>query len=89
MRVRVPAPTLVTPPPTPLNAPAKVVLAPFLAIEALWWSFPISAAVSLLLTIAYYFWGGWRKISLLATMEEAEEFVQSESDPAGRLLPNG
>lgn len=65
------------------------VLAPFLAIEALWWSFPISAAVSLLLTIAYYFWGGWRKISLLATMEEAEEFVQSESDPAGRLLPNG
>jgi Na+-driven multidrug efflux pump len=64
-------------------------LTPRLGIEALWWSFPISAAVSLLLTIAYYFWGGWRQISLLATMEEAEEFVQSESDPAGRLLPNG
>ena len=49
----------------------------------------VSAAVSLLLTIAYYRWGSWRRISLLATMEEAEEFVQSESDPAGRLLPNG
>jgi putative MATE family efflux protein len=56
--------------------------------EAIWWSFPIGTALSLALNAAYYYWGGWRKISLLATLEEAEEFVQSEADPTGKMLPN-
>jgi hypothetical protein len=29
-----------------------------------------------------------QKGSLLATIEEAEEFVQSEADPTARMLPN-
>ena len=28
--------------------------------DAIWWSFPISMAVSLTLALAYYRWGGWR-----------------------------
>jgi putative MATE family efflux protein len=67
---------------------AIVVLKPLIGTDALWWSFPVGSVLSLLLTAAYYLHGSWRKIALLATVEEAEEFVQSESDPAGRLLPN-
>jgi Na+-driven multidrug efflux pump len=29
--------------------------------DAIWWSFPISMAVSAGLALAYYRWGGWRK----------------------------
>lgn len=29
--------------------------------DAIWWSFPISMAVSACLALAYYRWGGWRK----------------------------
>lgn len=28
--------------------------------DAIWWSFPVSMAVSASLTLAYYRWGGWR-----------------------------
>ena len=57
--------------------------------DAIWWSFPIGGALSLIMTAAYYLQGGWRNIRLLATLEEAEEFVQSEAEPTGRILPNG
>jgi putative MATE family efflux protein len=29
--------------------------------DAIWWSFPVSMAVSASLAVAYYRWGGWRK----------------------------
>ena len=49
----------------------------------------IGGALSLALTAAFYWQGGWRNNALLATKEEVEEFVQSESEPAGRIAPNG
>lgn len=36
-------------------------LEPFWGQDAIWWSFPISMAVSATLALAYYRWGGWRK----------------------------
>lgn len=68
---------------------AVFALKPLIGGDALWWSFPIGGAISLVLTAAFYFQGSWRKGSLLATKEEAEEFVQSEAEPVGRILPNG
>ena len=41
------------------------VLTPFLGIEALWWSFPISAVCAALMALAYYRWGGWRSARML------------------------
>ena len=35
-----------------------------LDIDSIWWSLDISAAVGLMLTMAYYRWGGWRSIRL-------------------------
>ncbi|HWX35258.1 MAG TPA: MATE family efflux transporter [Steroidobacteraceae bacterium] len=32
--------------------------------DAIWWSFPLSSMTSMLLSIAYYRFGGWRKIRL-------------------------
>lgn len=36
-------------------------LEPHWGQDAIWWSFPISMAVSASLALAYYRWGGWRK----------------------------
>src|SRR5262249_18634003 len=59
--------------------------------EALWWSFPIGAAIASSLTFVYYRWGGWRKLKLLAapSLDEAEEFLETEAEPAGRAHPAG
>ena len=32
--------------------------------DAIWWSFPLSSMISMLLSIAYYRFGGWRKVRL-------------------------
>ena len=66
---------------------AILLLRPLLGLNAVWWSFPIGSAISLALTTAYYVQGSWRRIALIATIDEAEEFVQCEADPAGRMLP--
>ncbi len=68
---------------------AAYALRPWLGIDAIWWSLPLGMALSMSLNVAYYVRGDWRKISLLASVEEGEEFVQAEADPAGRMLPNG
>ncbi len=36
-------------------------LEPSWGADAIWWSFPISMAVSTALALAYYRWGGWRR----------------------------
>ncbi len=70
---------------------AVFLLQPLIGADAIWWSFPIGGGLSLAMTVAYYFQGSWRNAALMApvALEEAEEFVQSEADPAGRMLPNG
>ncbi|MEG0675068.1 MAG: MATE family efflux transporter [Comamonas sp.] len=40
-------------------------LQPLWGLDALWWSFPLSALVSMLLSLAYYRWGPWREARLL------------------------
>ena len=40
-------------------------LQPLWGIEALWWSFPLSALISLLLSLAYFRWGAWKQNTLL------------------------
>ncbi len=38
-----------------------ILMQPAWGADAIWWSFPISMAVSAGLALAYYRWGGWRK----------------------------
>jgi putative MATE family efflux protein len=32
--------------------------------DAIWWSFPLSSTVSMLMSVAYYRFGGWRKVRM-------------------------
>jgi putative MATE family efflux protein len=41
-------------------------LSPSWGADAIWWSFPIGSASSMLLLLAYYRFGGWRKARMLA-----------------------
>ena len=36
--------------------------------DAIWWSFPISSIVAVVLSVAYYKWGGWRTARMGAAM---------------------
>ena len=44
-------------------------LQPVLGVDAIWWSFPVSAACAMLLSLGYYRWGGWRQARMLAPAE--------------------
>ena len=65
-------------------------LEPVMGADAVWWSFPIGSAVAMLLTAAYYKYGGWRALKLIQPLmlEEAEEFAQSDAQPLTRIHPN-
>jgi putative MATE family efflux protein len=59
--------------------------------DAIWWSFPIGSGIAITLSLAYYLRGSWRKLRPLAatSVGEAEEFLETESEPAGRMHPAG
>lgn len=46
-------------------------LQPTLGVDAIWWSFPLSAFVSMVLSLAYYRWGNWRQAQMLPRDPEA------------------
>ena len=56
-----------------------------LGADAIWWSFPVSSLVSMLLSAAYYRWGGWRHARMLASSPDAVA-VPSEV-PGGVTAP--
>ena len=64
---------------------------PRIGADALWLSFPVGSAVSLMLAAQVYWQGGWRKAKLMVPMheEECREAVHSETEPAGRIAPTG
>jgi putative MATE family efflux protein len=64
-------------------------LYPRLGPDAIWWSFPVGYLIATVMTVAYYFYGSWRKIRLLSPPSPAEtdEIMQTESAPAGRVHP--
>jgi Na+-driven multidrug efflux pump len=40
-------------------------------VDAVWWSFPISSALSSFLAVLYYKYGGWRSARMLPVQLEA------------------
>lgn len=48
-----------------VRVPFATLLQPVLGVDAIWWSFPASALLAMLLSIAYYRWGGWRRARML------------------------
>ncbi|HYG06100.1 MAG TPA: MATE family efflux transporter [Stenotrophomonas sp.] len=48
-----------------IRIPFAHLLTPALGADAIWWSFPTSAMCAMLMSLAYYRWGGWRKARML------------------------
>ena len=54
-----------------IRIPFAVLLRPALGVDAIWWSFPASALCAMLMSLAYYKWGGWRRAKMLPTGPDA------------------
>lgn len=64
---------------------------PVIGADAIWWSFPAGSLASMLLTIAYYAHGGWRRgrITAGAADHSAGEEAKADCEPTGRSMPVG
>jgi Na+-driven multidrug efflux pump len=62
----------------------------WLGADALWLSFPVSSLCNMLLAIAFYLHGGWRKARMMTPPPrvELEEEAQADAEPGGRITPS-
>ncbi|MBX9403719.1 MATE family efflux transporter [Lysobacter sp. BMK333-48F3] len=70
-----------------IRVPFATWLQPVLGTDALWWSFPVSALCSMLMSIAYYRWGGWRKARMMAAPERIAAPVAAQTIAAPAEVP--
>ena len=68
-----------------VRVPFAEILQPRIGVDAIWWSFPISAVVSMVLSAAYYQWGGWRKARMMPA--EAGEIAAPSEVPSCVTAP--
>jgi putative MATE family efflux protein len=52
-----------------VRIPVALALTPGLRADAIWWSFPVGSLASLLMIVAYYRYGHWRKVPMIAHRE--------------------
>jgi Na+-driven multidrug efflux pump len=69
---------------------------PSLKADALWLSFPVSSTANILMAIAFYLHGGWKKARMgiphappVDEGEAIEEALAAAPEPGGRLNPAG
>ena len=65
---------------------------PSLGADALWLSFPVSSAANIVMALAFYFHGGWKKARMdVAPIDEQEAVEEALADeqPGGSLNPTG
>ncbi|SMQ94624.1 MATE family efflux transporter [Xanthomonas fragariae] len=65
-----------------VRVPLANALIPDLGADGIWWSLPISSMCSMLLSLAYYRWGGWRKVRMLTTPAHPAELAAAAEVPA-------
>ena len=57
----------------------------------MWLSFPVSSFANMVLALAYYWQGGWRRARMGVSpldQDEAIEEAQADAEPGGRLNPS-
>ncbi|MCP3735332.1 MATE family efflux transporter [Sphingomonas sp. RP10(2022)] len=72
----------------PIRLGLAYALEPGWGADAIWWSFPAGSAASMVMTIAYYRAGGWRKGRLIPAVQ-GEEHAKADSEPTGKQMPVG
>jgi Na+-driven multidrug efflux pump len=68
-----------------IRIPFAILLQPRIGIDAVWWSFPVSSVVAMVMSLAYYRWGGWRHARMLAP--DAETVAVPSEVPAQMPSP--
>ena len=71
----------------PLRVGGAIALTPWLGQDALWWSFPLGSAGSLLGAAIVYLRGRWRKGGLAVPPVEGHEKALADGDTTGRMHP--
>lgn len=66
-----------------VRVPVAKLLQPWLGVDAIWWSFPVSSVCAMLMSLAYYRWGRWRQAHMLSQPSEDEETVATPAEVAG------
>ena len=54
-----------------VRIPVAVTFMPRFGADAIWWSFPLASAVSALLAVGYYRFGGWRRAQMMSAGSRA------------------
>jgi putative MATE family efflux protein len=64
---------------------------PWLGADALWLSFPVSSLANMVMAIAFYLHGGWKKARMGGPIGpiQAREVAEADTEPGGRLNPAG
>ncbi|MCY7312715.1 MAG: MATE family efflux transporter [Pseudoxanthomonas sp.] len=60
-----------------IRVPFANLLQPVMGVDAIWWSFPVSAFCAMAMQLAYYRWGNWRSARMLPP-EPEEVAIPSE-----------
>jgi Na+-driven multidrug efflux pump len=60
----------------------------WLGADAIWWSFTVGAIAGLVLGWWFYRYSDWRTRARAESPEEAQEQVQADGEPAGRMVPD-
>ncbi len=58
-----------------VRVPVAKLLQPWLGVDAIWWSFPVSSVCAMLMSLAYYRWGR------LAPSAHAEPTLRGQKKP--------
>ncbi|MFT4198593.1 MAG: MATE family efflux transporter [Pseudoxanthomonas sp.] len=70
-----------------IRVPFAKLAMPALGADAVWWSFPLSSVCSMLMSLAYYRWGRWRRAHMLAPQPHADEVAVPAEVPAPPPAP--
>ncbi|MBQ0131466.1 MAG: MATE family efflux transporter, partial [Comamonas sp.] len=63
-----------------VRVPVAKLLQPWLGVDAIWWSFPISSICAMVMSMAFYRWGNWRQARMLGD----EEIVATPAEVGGQ-----
>lgn len=75
----------------PIRFGFAAIFDPAIGADAIWWSFPAGSLASMILTIAYYRFAGWRRVRLVTPpgTEDGAARVRAASEPTGKQMPIG
>jgi Na+-driven multidrug efflux pump len=60
----------------------------WLGADAIWLSFTVGSVAGLVLGWWFYRYSNWRRHAIAETSEEAQEQIQADGEPAGRMVPD-